>query len=252
MPEATLQRQSAGGTGMRLYGLPRGLPLRTKTTKLAALLIVLSGAFMALPSVSSATSLVPPVNAVRDSSPPLVLHTQNWFFDLFRGGAREPSKTKTPDKIERKPESVGVPHVPAGTYRTLCVRLCDGFYWPLSHSTTRARFSKDAKQCEDSCPGRSQLFVQRSGSDDVEGMMDLKGVPYTQLRNALRYRTEYVQDCTCRGNPWEPEAIARHRGYADAARSAQEKAGENKRQATPVETKSQSDRWARAEARDSK
>jgi len=94
------------------------------------------------------------------------------------------------------------------------------------------------------------LFVQRSGSDDIEGMMDLKGVPYTQLQNALRYRTEYVQDCTCRGNPWDPEAIARHRGYADAAKSVQEKSGENKRQATPAETKSQSDRWARAEARD--
>ena len=132
----------------------------------------------------------------------------------------------------------------------LCVRLCDGFYWPLSHSTTRARFSKDAKQCEASCPGRSQLFVQRSGSEDAEGIVDLKGAPYTQLKNALRYRTEYVQDCTCRGNPWDPEAIARHRGYAEAAKSAQETSGQHKTQATTAKSTSQSDRWARAEARD--
>jgi hypothetical protein len=90
----------------------------------------------------------------------------------------------------------------------------------MSHSTIRAHFSRDAKQCGSGCSGRSQLFVQRSGSDDVEGMVDLKGIAYTQLKNALRYRTEYVRDCTCRGNPWDPEAIARHRAYAEEAKSA--------------------------------
>ena len=229
---------------------PSAIQLSTMPTKAAAFFIILLGTIPAVPLISFATPLMPSGHSITGPSPSIVLHTQNWFFDLFRGGGREPFGTKAPDKIERKPDNVGVPHVPAGSYRTLCVRLCDGFYWPLSHSTTRARFSKDAKQCEASCPGRSQLFVQRSGSDDIEGMMDLKGVPYTQLQNALRYRTEYVQDCTCRGNPWDPEAIARHRGYADAAKSVQEKSGENKRQATPAETKSQSDRWARFEARD--
>ena len=219
------------------------------TTKPAALFMVLSGAILALPSVSSATPLVPPVNAARDTSPPLVLQTQNWFLDLFRGGGRESSRTRTPDEIERGPDT-GTPQVPAGTYRTLCVRLCDGFYWPLSHSTVRGHFSKDAKQCEVGCPGRSQLFVQRTGSEDVEGMVDLKGVPYTQLKNALRYRTEYVRDCTCRGNPWDAEAIARHRAYAEAAKSVQEKSGVNKTSANTAKTKSQFSPWARAEARD--
>ena len=219
-------------------------------TKPAAFFIVLSGAILAVPLVSPATPLVPPVNAVRDSSPPLVLSTQNWFLDLFRGG-RESAKARAPDEIERKPEDIGVPQGSAGIYRTLCVRLCDGFYWPVSHSTIRARFSKDAKQCEVSCPGRSQLFVQRTGSEDVEGMADLKGIPYTQLKNALRYRTEYVPDCTCRGNPWDAEAIARHRAYAEAAnKSTHEKSGVDKAQANTAKTKSQFGAWARAEARD--
>ena len=219
--------------------------------KPAAFFIVLSGAAIQVgPLVSAATPLVPSVNAVRDTSPPLVLQTQNWFLDLFRGGTRNPPRARTPDEIERSPDT-GTPQVPAGTYRTLCVRLCDGFYWPLSHSTVRAHFSKDAKQCEVGCPGRSQLFVQRTGSEDVEGMVDLKGVPYTQLKNALRYRTEYVRDCTCRGNPWDAEAIARHRAYAEAAnKSTQEKSGVDKTQANTAKTKTQFGAWARADARD--
>jgi hypothetical protein len=217
-------------------------------TRAVALFIVLSGAILAIPPIAPATPLMPLVNAVRDSSPPLVLQTQNWFLDLFRGGGREPSRTRAPDEIERN-QDIGVPQRPAGTYRTLCVRLCDGFYWPVSHSTIRARFSKDAKQCEVSCPGRSQLFVQRTGNEDVEGMADLKGIPYTQIKNSLRYRTEYVRDCTCRGNPWDPEAIARHRAYAEAAnKSAQEKSGVDKTQANTAA--SQSSALARAEARD--
>jgi hypothetical protein len=219
------------------------------SAKPAAFFIVLSGAILTVPLVSSATPLVPPVDAVRDSSPPIVLQTQNWFLDLFRGGGRDSSGTRATDAIERKPDDIGAPQSSAGTYRTLCVRLCDGFYWPVSHSTARTRFSKDAKQCEVNCPGRSQLFVQRTGSEDVEGMADLKGIPYTQLKNALRYRTEYVRDCTCRGNPWDAEAIARHRAYAEAAKATQEKSAANK-QASAPRAKSQFGPWTRAEARD--
>ena len=218
--------------------------------KAAAFFIILLAAILAVPLISSATPLMPSGSAVRDPSPSIVLRTQNWLLDLFFGERRDAPRARTPEGGERKPDDMGSSAGPSGTYRTLCVRLCDGFYWPLSHSTTRARFSKDAKQCEASCPGRSQLFVQRSGSEGAESIVDLKGAPYTQLKNALRYRTEYVQDCTCRGNPWDPEAIARHRGYAEAAKSAQEKSGEHKTQATTAKSKSQSDRWARAEARD--
>jgi hypothetical protein len=152
---------------------------------------------------------------------------------------------------ERKTH-IGRTRTSAARYRTLCVRLCDGFYWPMSHSTIHARFSRDAKQCESGCPGRSQLFVQPSGSEDVEGMVDLKGIPYTQLNNALRYRTEYVQDCTCRGNPWDPEAIARHRVYAEAGKSAPENPNVDKRQSRNAKTKSHFGSSARAdlEARD--
>ena len=103
------------------------------------------------------------------------------------------------------------------------MRLCDGFPIPISHATTRDRFSANAKQCEQSCPGRSRLFMVRSFAEGPDDSVDLQGQPYRKLATAFRYRNEYDASCTCRGNPWDEEALARHRAYAEA-----EKAGKAK------------------------
>jgi hypothetical protein len=109
----------------------------------------------------------------------------------------------------REPQSAG------GTYTTLCVRLCDGFPFPISFATTKDRLSNDARRCEQQCPSRSRLFAYRTGQS-LEDMADLEGKPYRDLPEAFRYQTTYVADCTCRGNPWDAEAVARHDAYARA------------------------------------
>ena len=221
---------------------------RTMLIKAAAI-VVLSGSILAVLFGSPGmTHLLPAGSAVRDMLPRLVLHTQGWFQDLFGGGRSERPSSRMPEQNQGEADANGRTRIAVGRYRTLCVRLCDGFYWPMSHSTIRARFSRDAKQCETACPGRSQLFVQRAGSEDVDNMVDLKSVPYTQFKNALRYRTEYVKDCTCRGNPWDAEAIARHRAYAEAAKRASEKAGvDNKKQSDLTKRRSPMGSWAQAD-----
>jgi len=105
----------------------------------------------------------------------------------------------------------------AGTYRTMCVRLCDGYYFPISFSATRDRLARDAKTCESSCGGQARLFIYRNPGGDVEDMVDLRGQPYRQLSTAFLYRTEYVAACRCKPNPWDAEAQERHRMYALAA-----------------------------------
>jgi hypothetical protein len=105
----------------------------------------------------------------------------------------------------------------AGTYRTLCVRLCDGYYFPISFSATRDRLACDAKTCENSCGAQARLFIYSNPGADVEDMVDLRGQPYKQLSTAFLYRTEYVPQCRCKPNPWDAEAQERHRMYALAA-----------------------------------
>ena len=143
-----------------------------------------------------------------------MLVTAEWF-DLIFGETRKRSDAEMKRSVRqggdrRKSNS--------GTYRTLCVRLCDGFYFPVSDSTRRERFSGDATQCEQRCPARSRLFVHRNPGEDVDDMVDLQGHPYRNLPTALLYQTKYVADCTCHGNPWDQAALARHRTYAEDAR----------------------------------
>lgn len=51
---------------------------------------------------------------------------------------------------------------PSGTYRTLCVRLCDGYYWPVSFSTTSDGLGEDKESSEVELrrPGQAVLLPQ--------------------------------------------------------------------------------------------
>ena len=105
-----------------------------------------------------------------------------------------------------------------GTYRTVCVRLCDGYYWPVSFATTKDRFGRDQQVCERKCSAPSKLYYYPNPGGEPEVMTDLNGEPYSKLTTAFLYRTEYKEDCKCNPQPWEPEALERHRIYALEAR----------------------------------
>lgn len=88
-----------------------------------------------------------------------------------------------------------------GGYRTLCVRKCDGYYFPISYSTTSDRFHQDQMLCSALCPAaETALFTHRTGSE-AETMIsaDEEQRPYTALPMAFRYRTEVVENCGCGG-----------------------------------------------------
>jgi hypothetical protein len=135
-----------------------------------------------------------------------LVRTQGWLWGFLGGEERSgPFERERPLPRER-------PAIPTGG--AVCVRLCDGFFWPVSQSI--ANVSRAAKQCELACPGRSRLFIRNLGTEPSD-MVDLEGKPYSKLENAFRHQREYVSDCTCRGHPWEEQSLARHRAYAEAA-----------------------------------
>lgn len=108
-----------------------------------------------------------------------------------------------------------LPHVRDTTYRTLCVRMCDGFYFPISHATTINQFAHDAEKCMASCAG-ARLFYYPNPGRDVAGMLDLTGRAYASYATAFKYRKTLVQGCQCRPQPWTEAERARHRAYAAA------------------------------------
>lgn len=106
------------------------------------------------------------------------------------------------------------------TYRTVCVRLCDGYYWPMSYATTADNFDRDRRKCESSCSSPARLYRGRTSSSDIDDMEDQNGQPYRRLKNAFLYRAQYDAACRCKAEPWSKEAMDRHKMYALEAAKA--------------------------------
>lgn len=92
-----------------------------------------------------------------------------------------------------------------GTYRTICVRTCDGYYFPISYSTSPDRFREDEQTCQRTCPASEvSLFTYHNPGEDVSQAVSLSGRPYTELPTAFQYRKAMTPACSCRrqGESW--------------------------------------------------
>src|ERR671933_2116821 len=89
---------------------------------------------------------------------------------------------------------------PTGSgFRTLCVRACDGYFWPISYSASSGQFRADEKLCRASCPGQKVgLYVHRTEGQTAEDAVSLASQPLAKLKNAFLYRQEYKPECKCR------------------------------------------------------
>src|SRR2546423_7535014 len=93
----------------------------------------------------------------------------------------------------------------SGTFRTVCVRTCDGAYFPISFATMPARFPDDERTCKALCPAaEANLFTYRNPGEDMNQAVSINGQPYSSSPNAFRYRQEFNPSCACKaaGQTW--------------------------------------------------
>ncbi|MGE0854956.1 MAG: DUF2865 domain-containing protein, partial [Hyphomicrobiaceae bacterium] len=100
------------------------------------------------------------------------------------------------------------------TFRTVCVRLCDGAFYPISFSTRREHFGRDEARCRAGCGSPARLFVYRNPGGSAETMMDLEGRSYVAMPTAFAFRRGASPSCSCKAQPWEQASRDRHRLYA--------------------------------------
>ncbi len=153
--------------------------------------------------------------------------------DIVRELARNNCGANYADQARRRDsgvwqdeESVGggtwTPQNPTGvaTYRTVCVRLCDGFYFPVSFSTLPSHFPQDADACSSKCAAPTELFYYPNPGGTVDQSVALTTqAPYTTLKTAFRYRKEYVNGCSCKESEYD-QATATPDKKADAGGAA--------------------------------
>src|ERR1700719_925466 len=94
---------------------------------------------------------------------------------------------------------------PAGPFHTVCVRTCDGYYFPISYSTVQSRFADDERSCQRLCPAAEvALYSFHNPGEAMEQAVSASGQLYTALPHALHYRKEFTAACSCRkpGQSW--------------------------------------------------
>ena len=127
------------------------------------------------------------------------------LFDFFGGEDNRPTPGYQTSRI-----------IPNAPYRTVCVRLCDGFYFPVSYSTYPNNFSNDVNRCQSSCAAPAELYVYRNPGEELEQAVSLNGAAYMDLPVALKYRKEYVKGCSCKQAEYNPTEIENANKKAEA------------------------------------
>jgi hypothetical protein len=125
---------------------------------------------------------------------------QGVFQRLFRPRDAPPEMAIQPRAIpprgttpRRSPNKRPAPQ--ASGMRTLCVRTCDGYYFPISHSASRKRFKIDEAVCKAMYGGaEARLFVHHNGSPP-EAAVSLKGRPLAGEPYAFAYRESFNETC---------------------------------------------------------
>lgn len=104
--------------------------------------------------------------------------------------------------IEPAPATEETTQSYGNVFRTLCVRICDGYYFPVSFATVRQSFDADEAFCKASNPHTEmRLFFHRNPGETSEDMQDLAGRLYTDLPSAFRYRREVADENICPRGP---------------------------------------------------
>ena len=102
-------------------------------------------------------------------------------------------------RVINQPDDMDLPRL-GGEFRTMCVRTCDGYFYPMSNAASVGDFERDQKNCESSCPGTEmQVFYSRGMADDSGSMTSsVTGRPYSELPTAYLYKqANYSRPPTC-------------------------------------------------------
>jgi hypothetical protein len=158
--------------------------------------------------------------------------------NLFGGYSNNPGMPGAPGP-DMGPQS--------GTYRTVCVRSCDGFYFPISFATVPARFPDDEKTCKALCPAaEASLYAYRNPGEDMSSAVSINGQPYSSSPNAFRYRQEFNPSCSCKaaGQTWsdalksiDDKAAAEQQGDIIVTEESAKKMSRPQPKATPAAAK---------------
>ncbi len=143
-------------------------------------------------------------------------------------GMREPSINPEDDpppeaeEFDQDGRSMGGP-------MAICVRSCDGGFFPITYTAKRAQLDDLDAICKAACPGAEAKLYTQSQWKGLESAVSIDGEPYSDHPNARKFETSYDASCGCKppGQSWtdalaEAERILAERNKKDQMVTAEE------------------------------
>lgn len=102
------------------------------------------------------------------------------------------------------PQAVGPEEPQSGELRAyggsqvLCVRTCDGGFFPLNFSARGAPQDQLQDLCQALCPNAEVKLYTRNPASAIETALGVDGTPYRDLPNALKFAKTFDPSCTCK------------------------------------------------------
>lgn len=120
---------------------------------------------------------------------------RGFFEQLFGGPRQQPQQEIMP---EGQPIIADEGQTAMGGGRLICVRTCDGSFFPL---TTPPGGGQSANEmCQSLCPGTETVAYAYPGGDNgLSRAVSLSSnQPYTSLPNAFKFRKTFDENCACK------------------------------------------------------
>lgn len=139
----------------------------------------------------------------------------SFFEELF--GVRPPDQAigprEAPANQEEAPpsdaETFEQESRPMGGPMAICVRTCDGGFFPITYSAKHSQLDDLDALCKAMCPGAEAKLYTQSQWKGLESAVSIDGEPYADHPNARKFETRVDASCGCKpaGKSWT-EALA--------------------------------------------
>ncbi len=88
--------------------------------------------------------------------------------------------------------------------KAVCVRACDGAFFPVSYSASGGRLDGLEDMCRALCPNADVALYTYPASGEIEQAVSINGARYMDSPTALKFRQSFDSTCSCRrrGQSW--------------------------------------------------
>jgi hypothetical protein len=120
------------------------------------------------------------------------------FFETLFGGFGEERRPEEGVVADQRPEQPEGGNGAIGGSQALCVRSCDGGFFPLNFSARSASTDELQQMCQALCPNTPVQLFTRNPRSDISTALGADGTAYQDLPNALKYVKAFDPACACK------------------------------------------------------